>query len=68
MKVKEHNEKNGTAIKMKTKLMRIGTATKLSTHNRDIDIIDNVILLGSTINSKGTSSQEIYCSLILEGV
>ncbi|XP_053117089.1 uncharacterized protein LOC128329604 isoform X3 [Hemicordylus capensis] len=49
----------------KTKLLTTGTATSLRIDNEDIEVLDRFCLLESTVNSKGSSSQEISCRLAL---
>lgn len=43
---------------IKTKLMTTGITTSLRSDNEGTDVVDSFCLLGSTANSKGTSSQK----------
>lgn len=59
IKVKEKSEKMELKLyKKKTKLMTTGETTSLELTMESFEVLDNICLLRSTINSKGTSRQD----------
>ena len=67
-KVKERSKEMGLNMKLnmkKAKVMTIGKTTNRTPDEKDVEMVDSFCLLGSIINNKGSSSQEIRHRLAL---
>ena len=60
MKIKDHSLQYGLHLNIKkTKILTTGPMSNIMINGEKIEVVKDFILLGSTINSHGSSSQEI---------
>lgn len=55
----------GLQLDIKTEVMTTGNTANYRVDKEDVEIVDSLCLLGSFINNKGFSSQEIQSRLAL---